>query len=298
MEIYKPKTLDEAKILLFNNENSKILAGGTDLIISIRKESDLLTKIIDISKIHELYLIEEDENFICLGSMITFAELEENIKVRKYFNVLYECSKHMGSPQIRNVATIGGNVINAAPVIQVPMLAPKINAAPAADSIPCLISLDSEMIIESINGTRKIKVETYFKNYEKEKIKFDEILTKFIIPKKNNYSGYYKLGKRNSLAIARINVAVSLNIQDDIIKNISVAVGAAGRFPFKITQLENLLLNKNKANLLDNDVLNELENSVYNSIKGRSTAEFKKEAVKGAYKHAINNALGIEGVFN
>ncbi len=283
MEIYKPKTLDEAKILLFNNENSKILAGGTDLIISIRKESDLLTKIIDISKIHELYLIEEDENFICLGSMITFAELEENIKVRKYFNVLYECSKHMGSPQIRNVATIGGNVINA---------------APAADSIPCLISLDSEMIIESINGTRKIKVETYFKNYEKEKIKFDEILTKFIIPKKNNYSGYYKLGKRNSLAIARINVAVSLNVQDDIIKNISVAVGAAGRFPFKITQLENLLLNKNKANLLDNDVLNELENSVYNSIKERSTADFKKEAVKGAYKHAINNALGIEGVFN
>lgn len=283
MEIYKPKTLDEAKILLFNNENSKILAGGTDLIISIRKESDLLTKIIDISKIHELYLIEEDENFICLGSMITFAELEENIKVRKYFNVLYECSKHMGSPQIRNVATIGGNVINA---------------APAADSIPCLISLDSEMIIESINGTRKIKVETYFKNYEKEKIKFDEILTKFIIPKKNNYSGYYKLGKRNSLAIARINVAVSLNVQDDIIKNISVAVGSAGRFPFKITQLENLLLNKNKANLLDNDVLNELENSVYNSIKGRSTADFKKEAVKGAYKHAINNALGIEGVFN
>lgn len=230
-----------------------------------------------------MYLIEEDENFICLGSMITFAELEENIKVRKYFNVLYECSKHMGSPQIRNVATIGGNVINA---------------APAADSIPCLISLDSEMIIESINGTRKIKVETYFKNYEKEKIKFDEILTKFIIPKKNNYSGYYKLGKRNSLAIARINVAVSLNVQDDIIKNISVAVGAAGRFPFKITQLENLLLNKNKANLLDNDVLNELENSVYNSIKGRSTADFKKEAVKGAYKHAINNALGIEGVFN
>lgn len=283
MEIYKPKTLDEAKILLFNNENSKILAGGTDLIISIRKESDLLTKIIDISKINELYLIEEDENFICLGSMITFAELEENIKVRKYFNVLYECSKHMGSPQIRNVATIGGNVINA---------------APAADSIPCLISLDSEMIIESINGTRKIKVETYFKNYEKEKIKFDEILTKFIIAKKNNYSGYYKLGKRNSLAIARINVAVSLNVQDDIIKNISVAVGAAGRFPFKITQLENLLLNKNKANLLDNDVLNELENSVYNSIKGRSTADFKKEAVKGAYKHAINNALGIEGVFN
>lgn len=283
MEIYKPKTLDEAKLLLFNNENAKILAGGTDLIISIRKESDLLTKIIDISKISDLYLIEEDESFVSLGSMITFAELEENIKVRKYFNVLYECSKHMGSPQVRNVATIGGNVINA---------------APAADSIPCLISLDSEMVIESIKATRKIKVETYFENYEKEQIRPGEILTKLIIPKKNNYSGYYKLGKRNSLAIARINVAVSLNIQDDIIKNISIAVGAAGRFPFKITQLEGLLLNKNKASLLDNDVLNELEQSVYNNIKGRNTADFKREAVKGVYKHAINNALGIEGVCN
>lgn len=283
MEIYKPKTLDEAKMILFNNKNTKILAGGTDLIISIRKESDLLTKIIDISKISDLYLIEEDESFVSLGSMVTFVELEENIKIRKYFNVLYECSKHMGSPQIRNVATIGGNVINA---------------APAADSIPCLMSLDSEMLIESINSTRKIKVETYFENYEKEQIRAGEILTKFIIPKKNNYSGYYKLGKRNSLAIARMNVAVSLNVQDDLIKNISVAVGASGRFPFKIIQLESLLLNKNKANLLDNDVLNELENSVYNSIKGRNTAEFKKEVVKGVYKHAINNAFGIEGVYN
>ena len=280
MQILQPNTLNEAKMLLANG-NLKILAGGTDLIINIRKNNISTELLLDISKIRELFKIKEEREYILVGPMTTFSEIKENQLIKKYFNCLYECSKHMGSPQIRNMATLGGNIINA---------------ASAADSIPCLMSLDSEIVLESINRIRKIKIEDYFNNYNIEHIKEDEILTNIIIPKNNFISGYYKLGKRNSLAISRISAAVSLSITDLKINKINLFIGAAGRFPFKVNEIENVVLNKDQDALFQEKILNILEDSVYSSISGRRTVNFKKEAVKGIYKQALYNALKIEGV--
>lgn len=280
-KIFKPNTLDEAMKLLNSEKSTNILAGGTDLIIDIRKKKKILNSLIDISNINELKKIEEKEDYIYIGSMVTFSELYESEIIKRNFNSLYECSKSMGSPQIRNAATIGGNVANA---------------ASAADSIPCLMTLDSTIVLESDKGIRKIKLIDYFKNYNTEQIKRDEIITKFIIPKDKGRSGYYKLGKRNSLAIARISVAVRLDLQEDIVKDVSIVVGAAGKVPFQVDKIKELAINENKDILFNDNVLSVLEEAVYNSIKGRNTVDFKKEAVKGVYKNAMYNALRIEGV--
>lgn len=281
IKIFKPNTLDEAKKLLKSEKYTNILAGGTDLIIDIRKNKKTPNSLIDIGSIDELKNIKEEEGSISIGAMVTFSELYESEIIRRNFTSLYECSKAMGSPQIRNAATIGGNVANG---------------ASAADSIPCLMSLNSEIVLESANETRVIKLAEYFKNYNIEHLRNDEIITKFIIPKDNSISGYYKLGKRNSLAIARISVAVSISMDNSIINDINVVIGAAGKVPFKVESIKNLVINENKSVLFDNKVLNLLEEAVYNSIKGRSTVNFKKEAVKGVYKNAVYNALKIEGV--
>jgi hypothetical protein len=129
----------------------------------------------------------------------------------------------MGSPQIRNSATIGGNIVNA---------------GSAADAVPCVISLGGILVIESVNGTRQVSCEGYFKNYSQEKINEKEILKKIILPKKNEKSGYYKLGKRNSLAIARVSAAVSLSVKEDRVKNIALCLGAVGRYPFRAAEFE------------------------------------------------------------
>jgi CO/xanthine dehydrogenase FAD-binding subunit len=184
----------------------------------------------------------------------------------------------MGSPQIRNVATIGGNIANA---------------GSAADIVPCIICLDGILVIESINGRRQISCENYFKNYSVERIKEDEILTQIIISKKNDLNSYYKLGKRNSLAISRVSVALSVKLNGDLIENISICLGAVGRFPFRAKSFEEKALNKNINWLFSEEALGILENEVFESIKGRKTMPFKREAIKGVYKEALKSVINM-----
>jgi CO/xanthine dehydrogenase FAD-binding subunit len=195
-----------------------------------------------------------------------------------YYNSLYECAKHMGSPQVRNTATIGGNIVNA---------------GSAADIIPCILAHDGILVIESKTKIRKVSCRDYFNHYSEEKVKEDELLTKILLPVKEGTSGYYKLGKRNSLAISRLNVALTLKCEGNSVKEMTVALGAVGRYPFRSDNLENFAVGKNIIDLTSDEALRILEEEVMESIKGRKTMPFKKEAVKGVYKEALRIALSI-----
>ncbi|MFL0245806.1 FAD binding domain-containing protein [Candidatus Clostridium stratigraminis] len=276
LNFLKPNSIEDAKAMLNEYANSKLLAGGTDLTLDLKREKLTTENIIDLGKITELKAITEDAASITLGSMVTFTEVLESSIIKNNFNSLIECAKNMGSPQIRNVATIGGNISNA---------------GSAADVVPCVICLNGILEIESINGTRRISCEDYFKNYKTEKLKGNEILIAIKIPKTKELSGFYKLGKRNSLAIARVSAALSLKIEENTIKNISICLGAVGRYPFRAAELERQALGKNKEWLYSEEPLSLLENDVFESIKGRATMPFKREAIKGVYKEALRTAL-------
>ncbi len=269
---FQPNDVDEVKRLLANYENIKILAGGTDLLLDIRRDKEFPQYIIDINLLSELKEINESDDKILIGSMVTFSQLQTDGLINRYFNSLINCAKNMGSPQIRNMATIGGNIVNG---------------GAAADSTPCLISLDSELFIESLDGLRKVSCENYFKDYANEKIRDNEILTQISIPKKQAKTGYYKLGKRNSLAIARISIALSIIIEHETIKAMSVCLGAVGRYPFRVKELEILAVGKNVEWLYSDEPLELLEDAVHVSINGRKTMPFKKEGIKGVYKEAL-----------
>lgn len=276
LKFLKPNTIWEAKVMLDKYANSKLLAGGTDLILELKREKIKIENIIDMGRISELKTITEEKDGVILGSMVTFTQLLESSVIKKNFKVLLECAKNMGSPQIRNMATIGGNIINA---------------GSAADIVPCIISLGGTLVIESINGTRHVSCENYFKNYSNEKIKDNELLMYINIPRKKEKSGYYKLGKRNSLAIARVSVAMSLKLEENMVKNISICLGAVGRYPFKASEFEKQALGQKIEWLFSEEPLKLLENDVCESIKGRKTMPFKKEAIKGVYKEALKLAL-------
>lgn len=275
--IFHPKTVDEAKAFLSENPNSKLLAGGTDLVLGLRREEKEVLYLIDLGKIPELKTIVEDGASIILGSMVTFTQLRESELIKNNFNSLFECAKNMGSPQIRNAATIGGNIANA---------------GSAADAIPCVMSLDGVLVIESTDNKRQISCVDYFKNYSNEKIRPNEILTKIILPKSNDKNGYYKLGKRNALAIARVSAALSLKTNGDTIESLKICLGAVGRYPFRAMNMEEHAAGKKLEWLYGEEALGILENEVYESIKGRKTMPFKKEAIKGVYKEALRTTLG------
>jgi CO/xanthine dehydrogenase FAD-binding subunit len=185
----------------------------------------------------------------------------------------------MGSPQIRNRATIGGNIING---------------GAAADMTPVIISLDGLLVLESLSGVRTISCENYFKTNEK--IRDTEVLTKIILPKKNQLTGFYKLGKRNALAIARLSLAMGLELDGTTIKSISICLGAVGKFPFRVKDFEEAAINQPVEWLSSERPLQILEEAVFQSIQGRKTMPFKKEAIKGVYKEALKRTLSRNGV--
>ena len=169
-DILKPSTIEESLTLKSSLNNGLFLAGGTDLITKLNKKDINTEYLIDLNSIDNLKKITESDSYIEIGSMITFSKLRESSIIKKYFKILTDCAETMGSPQIRNMATIGGNIINA---------------GPAADGVPCIMALDGILVFKSLNKLRTITCLEYFENYATEKIKADELLIKILIPKKN-----------------------------------------------------------------------------------------------------------------
>jgi CO/xanthine dehydrogenase FAD-binding subunit len=279
--VFQPKSLMEAIELLDKVDNSKLLAGGTDLIIELNNGRLLADNLIDIRKLEELNKIRDYKHHIIIGSAVTFTDLLHNKIFNSRFTCMKECSAMMGSPQIRNRATIGGNIINA---------------AAACDITPCLMALEAVLIIESLKQLRLVRISDYFSDYDKNKIKSKEILTGIILNDTGCSTGFYKLGKRNSLSIARLNAAVSIKLQDNKIKDFKLALGAVGRYPFRVYEIEYLAHGKEIGYLYKEQVLNIIQSKVEESIKGRPTLPFKKEAVKGVYMEALNRALKAGGM--
>lgn len=276
VDFFHPKTLEEAKDLVRSHEKVKLLAGGTDLVLNLRGGDVECDYLVSLGAIEELRTIADQGDYISIGAMATFTDLLNSEIIRNNFNSLINCSSTMGSPQIRNSATIGGNIINA---------------GSAADAVPCIIGLDGILVLESLEGIRRIQCEEYFNNLRGEGIKKDEILTNVIIPKTKASTGYYKLGKRNSLAIARLSSSVGVHLEGGIIKEIKICLGAVGRYPFRVTALEKVAVNKHVHWLFKEEALNILSESVEKSIGGRKTMPFKREAIKGVFKAALNNAI-------
>ncbi|WP_346876946.1 MULTISPECIES: FAD binding domain-containing protein [unclassified Clostridium] len=276
LKIYSPKTIEEVKEYMKDHSNLKLLAGGTDLVLDFKRNKVKCESIVSLEKISDLKKIVDDKDEIYIGAMVTFSDLIENNIIKDYCNLLLNCSMSMGSPQIRNVATVGGNIANG---------------GSAADIIPCIISLGGVLLIESEEAIRRVSCEEYFENYKEERLKENEILTHIIIPKTQNISGYYKLGKRNSLAISRVSAAVNLEIKKDRICAINICLGAVGRYPFRAKELEERSLGKDIKWLYSEEALEYLESIVEKSIEGRKTMPFKREAIKGVFKRALDNAL-------
>lgn len=279
VDFFHPETLEEAKALVNKYKGTKVLAGGTDLILNLRREEENCDYIVSLENIKGLKDIIDQGDEIRIGPMVTFTDLINSQIIRDNFNSLINCSETMGSPQIRNAATIGGNIINA---------------GSAADAVPCIISLNGVLVFENLEGVRKVACEDYFNNYRKEKIKSDEILTGILIQKTKASTGYYKLGKRNALAIARISCAVSIQLEEDMIKEGRICLGAVGRHPFRAVDLEKAALLKKVQWLSSEEALRYLSTEVERSIGGRKTMPFKREAIKGVFKEALKAALNNE----
>lgn len=277
MKAYQGKTIDEVVKLLAKWENSKLIAGGTDLIINIRN-SEPPEALIDISHIKELKRIEQKGDFVEIGAGVTFTQIVESELFEENLYGFKKACRSVGSPQIRNRGTIGGNIVNG---------------SAAADSIPPLICLDSTIILESIRGIREVKLEEYFKHKQSLNIKNDELLTTIRFKRPKGILSFAKLGLRKALAISRISIASLVELDEvNRVKSVKIASGSIGKYPMREIEVEKYLIGKVlNQNTIDESV-SVLQKSMDERLEGRPTLPYKRRAVEKVFKEALCEGIG------
>ncbi len=275
---YKGVALQEVLTLLQQHENtSKVIAGGTDLIIQLRECKVTPQVLIDVSSLEEIKGIEIIENRVSIGAATTFTQLVNSPFLNNGLEGLKEAAKSVGSPQIRNIATVGGNICNA---------------SPAADIIPPLLVLDSELYISDINKSRTISLEKFLIDKGQVDLKTNELLChiQFNNIKNNQGLGFSKLGLRKSLAIARISVAVWVEVEENTYKQVRIATGACSKLGVREREVEALLLGKPVEEKTMQLGAEALKTQLEKRLAGRKGMEYKREAIQGVFKEALTKA--------
>lgn len=229
----KPRTLEEAlDFLAEKGEGTKIIAGGTDLLVELRgipAGGKGPARMLDISSLKELQGIREEGEEIVVGSGATHREVQTSELIRQGAKLLAAASATVGAAQHRNIATIGGNIMNA---------------SPAADTVPALMALEASAVLRSRSGERVRPLREIFVQPYRTDASPNEILTalRFHRLPPGAKSAFVKLGRRNALAISRMNVAVVLFLEGDIIREVRIAPGSATPMPERFAPAEKILL--------------------------------------------------------
>jgi len=226
----KVNTVSEAlEVLSGNNETLKILAGGTDLLVMIQENLISPGELLDISGIEELKGIEEDEGRIRLGALVTHGRIAESSLLREKALPLVESCTEVGSPQIRNLGTIGGNLVMA---------------SPSGDSIPAFYVLGAEVILASKEGERSIPIEDFLIGVKKSVIRPDELLVAVTFPgmRADDRGFFKKLGQRKALAISKVSISAIVSLRDRVVTSVRIALGAVATTVIRTPRTESFLV--------------------------------------------------------
>ena len=274
-----PKTLQEACHLLWEAcGKAKVIAGGTDLVIGLRNGDQNPQLLMDITNLKELRGIEESYGTLSIGAAVSHSEIASSPLVRQYGNVLSDASSEIGSPQIRNLGTIGGNIVNA---------------SPAADTLPPLLVLDATGKVASQEGEREVPVAQLIKGPYETTLQPHEILVRITFKKlpKNMKGCFVRLARREAMAIARMSVALLIQMQEGQVKDIRIAPGAVLPTPQRLEEVEELL----KGRFPDGELLRVASRKVSETMIRRSgirpSTSYKAPVVEALFVRAMRMAL-------
>lgn len=280
--VYEGKNLKNALDILADNDKIVIINGGTDVLIKARENAYRNHSLLNISNIKELkgvYL--NDKKDIIIKSGTTFSELESNEIVKKYLTLLACASSQVGSPQVRNVATIGGNICNG---------------AVSADSVPSLFVLNAKLVLENSSGQRIVPIEEFYLGPGKTVLEKNELLKEIIISYEDyhNYFGVYKkFGRRKAMEIATTSCAVLLKLKDQgkAIEDYRIAYGVAAPTPVRCHKTEEKIrysgIKKEMLDVIQNSVLEEL----YPRESWRASKELRQQVIQEFAVRATEEAI-------
>ncbi len=233
-ELHEPVSIEDAlELKQSHGTDARLMAGGTDVLVLLKKKVIFTDTIISLLQIKELSQITQTNDTVIIGTCATMAQLSASPVIQEKFSAIKTACQSLGSHLIRNRATIGGNCCNA---------------SPAGDTIPALMIYDAKVMIESADNKRELPIKDFFKGPGKTDLTPNEILTgfKLPIPPANSGAHYIQLGKRQSSEINVVNVGSFLEYDPDTKKvlNTRIALGSVAATPIRAEKAENLLKGK------------------------------------------------------
>ena len=276
-EYYQPRTLSEAHGMMERLKgNARYIAGGTDLMIRLKQkivESEALISLRDIEELRGL----EYNGSLRIGSMTLFRDLERNTLITDNFQALAGAVSVLANPQVRNVATVGGNLCNA---------------APSAECAPPLLVMDAVLTLEGPGGVRQAPVADFFTGPGKSSMEPAEILSFITVPEMEPHTGtaFFKIG-RVSQDIAIVNAAVLVVMDGETCRKARVAVGAVAPTPLRLFKTEEFLEGKK----LIPEILEEMAAMVEEEVRPitdiRSTEAYRRTVSGVLVKRAVAQAV-------
>lgn len=266
-----PRSITELKNALNQlTENSKIIAGGTDLIISLYHGNSTPDKLLYIGGVKELVGISLNDETLSIGACTTMAEIADNEALNKHFSAISDSARDVGSKQIRNNATIGGNIANA---------------SPAADLLPSLWLFGAKVEILSPKGFEIIPLSDFILGPERTVLDFNHVITRFIIEKPLDeplFSAFVKVGSRRKVTISRLGLSMSYNPKNHDCK---IVLGAVAPTPIFADDAQYTLSQGFEKESLPT-VANQLTELIL-EINKRKNRLYKSWAVKGGIEDAF-----------
>ncbi|HZQ10670.1 MAG TPA: xanthine dehydrogenase family protein subunit M [Anaerolineae bacterium] len=226
---FAPSSLAEASaLLLANGPRARVLAGGTSLLVALERSQASADAVINLKRIPSLRDITYDSHAgLQIGALATLSELLRSAPIQKHYPVLIETMGFMATPQVQNLATIGGNLCQA---------------APAADLIVTLLALDATVRLYSSNGERSLSLDSFLPTWGGTILQPGEILTRIDIPLPRGKAHYDRFMIRSAADVPLANLAGVLEIENDLITHTRLVVGANGARPTRMLRAERALI--------------------------------------------------------
>jgi len=282
MGVIIAKSVNEACDVLAENPATTVLAGGTDLMVQANRGAQSLESVLDLSRIPELKKWTLKSSEIVLGAGISYTDLADP-QIATLVPALTQAARTVGSPQIRNAGTLGGNLATA---------------SPAGDTIPVLVAMDAVLQLKSSTENREVAITDFITGVKTNALQPGEIIQSITVPVFQGPQEFLKVGTRNAMVISVVSLAL---VTDYLGRKLRVGVGSVSPVPFRATAAEGFISQEfdwETNSDLPEKVISKFSELVADSTKPiddhRGTADYRKHAVRVLAKRALERVCAGE----
>jgi len=282
-DYYSPASIDESLRLLAElGPQARLIAGGTDLLVELRHSPRRDLALVDISRLGKADYIYEDGDLIHLGPGVTHNQAAASRLLQEKGSALAQACGQVGTPQLRNRATVAGNLVTA---------------SPANDTIAALWALDARLTLQSARGKRVLPLSEFYYGVRKTALAADEMLTDIAFPAlaANQQASFIKLGLRRTHAIALVNAAVRLTFDGERVRAASITLGSVAPTIVRALQAESALVGGKLSDERIAQAASLAAQAARPISDVRSGADYRREMVTVLVQRALNSLQPANG---